>query len=135
METRQIRDTTIDILLVEEQDAPGKQAEHFLAEALGAGAAPGQGSGRSARQLALGYRVALGCADDKRLESVAFQGIDIHACGCAVPEAAAAAIGAVQEYINSHRRTNIRRILFVEYHPEAYDAFRRALTDLVDPTG
>lgn len=130
METRQIRNTTIDILLVEQPASESKQSESLLAEALGAGAPAVDAAGRSTHQLALGYRVALGCADEKNLESMAFQGIDTRTCGCPLQEAADAAVGAVKEYLDSHTHTNIRRILFVEYTQEAYGAFRRALKDI-----
>jgi O-acetyl-ADP-ribose deacetylase (regulator of RNase III) len=134
METRQIRNITIDILSVENPQFHSKQGDQLLAEALSAGAPASQGSARSTHQLTLGYRVALGCANERHLESIAFQGIDTLTCGCPLQDAARAAIGAVQEYINSHHQTSLRRILFVETSREAYDAFCEAVKDLPVPT-
>ena len=133
METRRIHSTTIDILLVEQPPYQGKTDEGILVEALGAGGAPPRGGGRSTHHLALGYRVALGCADEKSLESIAFQGIDAHICGCPVPEAAKTAVIAVHEYLDTHKQTRVRRILFLQYSQEAYDAFRKALRELPSP--
>lgn len=134
METKQIHHTTLDILLVEQPESQSKKDEAFLAAALGAGAVSPPASGSSAHQLALGYRVALARADEKRLESIAFSGIDTHTCGCPLDEAAGVAIRAVQEYLNAHPRTTLKRILFVQYSREAYDAFCAALKNLTEPT-
>ncbi|HEX5324561.1 MAG TPA: macro domain-containing protein [Capsulimonadaceae bacterium] len=121
METFQIHHTTLDILQI---DQPGSQG------ALGGSAPAGQGPGKSTHQLELGYRVALAQANANHLDSIAFQGVDTQICGCPLDQAAAAAVGAVQEFLEATPNTSLRRILFVQYSPEAYRAFCDALRNL-----
>jgi O-acetyl-ADP-ribose deacetylase (regulator of RNase III) len=121
METFQIHHTTLDILLI---DSPASQGTK------GGSAAVGQNHGKSTQQLELGYRVALAKANSKHLESIAFQGVDIQICGCPMQEAAEAALGAVQEFLRSNPNTTLRRILFMQYSHEAYQAFCAALKKL-----
>lgn len=132
METFQIHLTALDILLVDEDKSHGATDGSFLAAALGAtGAAAGPSHDQSIQKLSLGYHVALARANAKRMDSLAFQGVDTHICGCSVGEAAKAALGAVQEFLNENPNTSLRRILFMQYSRDAYEAFCSALRQFV----
>jgi O-acetyl-ADP-ribose deacetylase (regulator of RNase III) len=121
METLQIHHTTLDILLIESPASYGVK---------GGSASGSQSPGRSAKQLELGYRVALAKANAKQLESIAFQGLDSQICGCTAQDAADTALSTVKEFLDSNPNTSLRRVLFMQYDREAYEAFCGGLREL-----
>jgi len=130
METYQIHHTTLDVLLIEDK-SQDRSGPGFLAGALGAGApAGGQSSEKSVRQIQLGYQVVLAQASVRHLESLALQGIEAQICGCPVREAARAALGTVADFLKANPSTSLRRILFMQYTREGYDAFCDELKSL-----
>ena len=87
------------------------------------------GKRREAELLANAYKNSLSLASQYRLKSVAFPSISTGAYGYPVNEAAVLALKTVINYLETH--TDIERVRFVLFGQKAYQAYDKALQDLV----
>jgi O-acetyl-ADP-ribose deacetylase len=86
--------------------------------------------GKTAPQLlASCYRRSLEVASENKLKSVAFPSISTGAYGYPLEEAAPIALKTVNDYLKSH--PDIRLVRFVLFGKEAYQAYEKALQDLL----
>jgi O-acetyl-ADP-ribose deacetylase (regulator of RNase III) len=79
--------------------------------------------------LASCYRRSLELASEKKLKSVAFPSISTGAYGYPLEEAAPVALKTVTDYLKSH--PDIQLVRFVLFGKEAYQAYEKALKDLL----
>ena len=87
------------------------------------------GKQREAELLANAYKNSLSLASQYKLKSVAFPSISTGAYGYPVNEAAMVALKTVINYFKTH--TDIERVRFVLFGQKAYQAFDKALLELV----
>jgi O-acetyl-ADP-ribose deacetylase (regulator of RNase III) len=87
-------------------------------------------AGKTAPQLlARCYRRSLEVASENKLKSVAFPSISTGAYGYPLEEAAPIAIKTVIDYLKGH--PDIQLVRFVLFGKEAYQAYEKALQDLL----
>ncbi len=79
--------------------------------------------------LASCYRRSLEVASENKLKSVAFPSISTGAYGYPLEEAASIALNTVADYLRSH--SDIQLVRFVLFGKEAYQAYEKALKDLL----
>lgn len=79
------------------------------------------------------YRRSLELASEHGIHSIAFPSISTGAYGYPVEEAAPIALKAVADYLKDH--PEIELVRFVLFTRDVYDAYRRALEDLVAREG
>ncbi len=79
--------------------------------------------------LASCYRRSLEVASAHKLKSIAFPSISTGAYGYPLPEAAPIALKTVMDYLKSH--ADIQRVRFVLFGQDAYQAYEKALKDLL----
>lgn len=79
------------------------------------------------------YRESMSRADELRLRSVAFPSISTGAYGYPLADAAAVAVPAVIQALQSS--TCVHHVRFVLFGGEAFDAYHRALTHWVETAG
>jgi len=79
--------------------------------------------------LASCYRRSLELASENKLKSVAFPSISTGAYGYPLEEAAPVALRTVMDYLKSH--PDIQLVRFVLFGKEAYQAYEKALKDLL----
>jgi O-acetyl-ADP-ribose deacetylase (regulator of RNase III) len=77
--------------------------------------------------LAACYRNCIDEADRRGLESIAFCSISTGVYGYPLEQAAPLAARTVQEFIEAHPRTSIRRVIFAMYGADEFEVFVRAL--------
>jgi O-acetyl-ADP-ribose deacetylase (regulator of RNase III) len=82
--------------------------------------------------LASCYRRSLELASENRLKSVAFPSISTGAYGYPLEEAAPLALRTVIDYLKSH--PDIQLVRFVLFGKEAYQAYEKALQELLKET-
>jgi O-acetyl-ADP-ribose deacetylase (regulator of RNase III) len=88
-------------------------------------------AGRKAPDLlASCYRRSLEVASQNKLKSIAFPSISTGAYGYPLEEAAPIAIKIVMDYLKVH--PDIERVRFVLFGQEAYHAYEKALSDLMN---
>jgi len=87
------------------------------------------GKRREAELLASAYKNSLSLASQYKLKSVAFPSISTGAYGYPVNEASMVALKTVINYFKTH--TDIERVRFVLFGQKAYQAFDKALLELV----
>jgi O-acetyl-ADP-ribose deacetylase (regulator of RNase III) len=88
-------------------------------------------AGRKAPDLlASCYRRSLEVASQNKLKSIAFPSISTGAYGYPLEEAAPIAIKIVMDYLKVH--PDIERVRFVLFGQEAYQAYEKALSDLMN---
>ena len=87
------------------------------------------GKQREAELLAGAYKNSLSLASQYKLKSVAFPSISTGAYGYPVNEASMVALKTVINYFKTH--TDIERVRFVLFGQKAYQAFDKALLELV----
>ncbi len=78
--------------------------------------------------LASCYRRSLEVASAHELQSIAFPSISTGAYGYPLQEAAPIALKTVRDYLQAH--SDIQKVRFVLFGPEAYQAYEKALKDL-----
>jgi O-acetyl-ADP-ribose deacetylase (regulator of RNase III) len=87
-------------------------------------------AGKTAPQLlASCYRRSLEVASENKLKSVAFPSISTGAYGYPLEEAAPIALKTVSDYLKGH--PDIRLVRFVLFGKEAYQAYEKALQELL----
>ena len=84
---------------------------------------------RAPELLASCYRRSLELASENKLKSVAFPSISTGAYGYPLEEAAPVALRTVMDYLKSH--PDIQLVRFVLFGKEAYQAYEKALKDLL----
>jgi O-acetyl-ADP-ribose deacetylase (regulator of RNase III) len=84
---------------------------------------------KAPEQLASCYRRSLEVAGENKLKSVAFPSISTGAYGYPLEEAAPIALKTVMDYLKGH--PDIELVRFVLFGKEAYQAYQRALKDLL----
>jgi len=84
---------------------------------------------RAPELLASCYRRSLGLASENKLNSVAFPSISTGAYGYPLEEAAPIALRTVIDYLTSH--PDIQLVRFVLFGKDAYQAYEKALKDLL----
>lgn len=87
------------------------------------------GKPRDAERLASCYRRSLEVASENNCRSVAFPSISTGAYRYPIHEAAPIALRTVMDYLKSH--DDISLVRFVLYGRAAYEAFARALRDII----
>ena len=87
------------------------------------------GNRREAELLANAYKNSLSLASQYKLKSVAFPSISTGAYGYPVNEAAMGALKTVINYLKTH--TDIELVRFVLFGQKAYQAYDKALQELV----
>jgi O-acetyl-ADP-ribose deacetylase (regulator of RNase III) len=90
------------------------------------------GNAREAELLASSYTESLKVADEHKLTSLAFPSIGTGAYGYPLEPAAKVAIDAVAGYLENHL-TSLRKVLFVLYSQQTYDAYAAALASRFKP--
>jgi O-acetyl-ADP-ribose deacetylase (regulator of RNase III) len=93
------------------------------------------GARRAAELLASAHRRSLEVAAEHGVQSVAFPAISTGAYGYPMDEAALVALQAVIDYLDAHEAAGIRLVRFVLHGRQAYEAFARALSGLVEAPG
>jgi O-acetyl-ADP-ribose deacetylase len=84
------------------------------------------GNSHEAELLASSYVESLKLADEHKLTSIAFPSISTGAYGYPLEAAAKVAVEAVAGYLEN-RPTSLRRVVFVLYSQNSYDAYAQAL--------
>jgi O-acetyl-ADP-ribose deacetylase len=84
---------------------------------------------KAPEQLASCYRRSLEVTSDNKLQSLAFPSISTGAYGYPLQEAAPIALKTVMEYLKGH--PDIQLVRFVLFGREAYQAYAKALQDLL----
>jgi O-acetyl-ADP-ribose deacetylase (regulator of RNase III) len=84
---------------------------------------------KAPQQLASCYRRSLEVASENKLKTVAFPSISTGAYGYPLEEAAPIALKTVIDYLKGH--PDIQLVRFVLFGKEAYQAYARALQDLL----
>jgi O-acetyl-ADP-ribose deacetylase (regulator of RNase III) len=87
---------------------------------------------RAPQLLASCYRRSLELASENKLKSVSFPSISTGAYGYPLEEAAPMALRTVIDYLKSH--PDIQLVRFVLFGNEAYQAYEKALRDLLTKT-
>lgn len=87
------------------------------------------GNSREAELLANAYKNSINLAFQYKLKSVAFPSISTGAYGYPVNEAATVALRTVINYLKTH--TDIELVRFVLFGQKAYQAYEKALQELV----
>jgi O-acetyl-ADP-ribose deacetylase len=87
------------------------------------------GNAREAELLASSYMESLKLADGHKLTSIAFPSISTGAYGYPLEPAAKVAMDAVAGYLEN-RPTSLRKVVFVLYSQQAYDAYAAALAKI-----
>ncbi len=85
------------------------------------------GSLSSAAIIADATRNSLRCADDLKLESIAFPALATGVAAFPVEECAATMISAVREYARDHPQSNVKLVRFVLFGEGDYRIFKQAL--------
>jgi O-acetyl-ADP-ribose deacetylase (regulator of RNase III) len=84
------------------------------------------GNANEAAKLASSYRSCLERADEKGLTSIAFCSVSTGIYGYPLDQAAAIALGTVEEYLDAHPETTLKRVVFALYQEPEYKAFTKA---------
>lgn len=84
---------------------------------------------RAAELLASCYRRSLEVASENKLKSLAFPSISTGAYGYPLKEAAPLALKTVGDYLKTH--SDIQLVRFVLFGQEAYEAYERALKNVL----
>ena len=90
------------------------------------------GPRRAAELLTSAYRRSLEVAAEHGVQSVAFPAISTGVYGYPMDEAALVALQTVIDYFDTQEEDGIRLARFVLYGERAYEAFARALSQLVE---
>ncbi|MBI1820219.1 MAG: O-acetyl-ADP-ribose deacetylase [Nitrospirae bacterium] len=85
------------------------------------------GRHREPELLAGAYRSSLQLATRHRIRSIAFPSLSTGAYRYPIPEAARIALQTVMDYLNQYE--DIRRVRFVLFGPEAFAAYKTALSE------
>ncbi len=85
------------------------------------------GSLSSAAIIADATRNSLRCAEELKLESIAFPALATGVAAFPVDECAETMIAAVREYARAHPQSTIRRVRFVLFSASDYGEFQRQL--------
>jgi O-acetyl-ADP-ribose deacetylase (regulator of RNase III) len=91
-----------------------------------------EGAAQAAELLASAYRRSLEVAADHGLRSLAFPSISTGAYGYPLDEAAPVALQSVINFLNGQPQSGIELVRFVLYGRQAYEAYQRALTSLIE---
>jgi O-acetyl-ADP-ribose deacetylase (regulator of RNase III) len=84
------------------------------------------GNANEAAKLASSYRSCLERAEEKGLKSIAFCSVSTGIYGYPLDQAAAIALGTVEEYLDAHPETTLKRVVFALYQEPEYKAFTKA---------
>ena len=87
------------------------------------------GQAEDARLLASAYQTCLDLAEKHTIQSIAFPSLSTGAYGYPLHEAAPIALRTIIEHLK--QKTSLRTVTFVLYGSQAYNAFEKALTQLV----
>jgi len=88
------------------------------------------GSLSSAAIIADATRNSLRCADERKLESIAFPALATGVAAFPVDECAETMIASVREYARAHPQSSVQRVRFVLFGREDYGVFQAALKKL-----
>lgn len=91
-----------------------------------------EGAAQAAELLSSAYRRSLELAAKHGVRSVAFPSISTGAFGYPLDEAALVALQSVIDYLAGQQKGGIQLVRFVLYGRQAYEAYQRALTCLVE---
>ncbi len=87
------------------------------------------GRDEDARLLASAYRTCLTLAEERKLESIAFPSISTGVYGYPVEKAAPIALKTIIEHIQ--QPTSLQQVMFVLFDGETYNAYKKALAQIV----
>lgn len=88
-----------------------------------------RGSAEDARLLASAYDACLRLAEQHKIQSIAFPSLSTGVYGYPLDEAAPIALRTVIEHIE--QATSLKEVTFVLFGADSYQAFERALTQMV----